>query len=75
MPERAPTFFDIPAGTPPSECRSCRQLVYWIRTALDRPMPVSVDVDGAYDPTATEAGQGISHFVDCPNRDQHRRPR
>lgn len=68
-------FFTIPAGTNASRCRSCDQVVYWITTPNDRKMPVSVEPDGAYDPTAHAEGQGISHFVDCPNAASHRKPR
>lgn len=80
MAERQPQYFSIPAGTPPSECRSCGQTVWWIETAAGRRMPVSVEVDGAFAPsdrrsTTQHDGSGISHFVDCPSRDQHRRPR
>lgn len=72
---RPPKFFTIPAGTHPSHCKSCHQVVYWITTASDRPMPVSVEYTGAFPPQMTRDGSGISHFVDCPERDLHRRAR
>lgn len=39
----------------------------------DRPHPISVGHDAAREPTPTAEGRGISHFIDCPNADQHRR--
>lgn len=68
-------FFAIPAGTREARCRSCDQVVYWILTAQDRRMPISLEHAGAFAPTQTAEGSGISHFVDCPNANQHRRPR
>ncbi len=73
MSPKPPQFFAIPAGTREARCRSCDQVVYWIVTAHDRRMPVSVEFDGAFAPTATEPGSGISHFADCPHANQHRR--
>jgi len=75
MTGRSPQFFTIPAGTREARCRSCDQVVYWIVTAQDRRMPVSVLYDGAFAPTTIADGSGISHFVDCPHAKQHRRPR
>lgn len=73
MPERPPQFFAIPADTREAECRSCGQAIYWIRTANDRPMPCSIEHEGAYAPTEREPGSGISHFIDCPHANQHRK--
>lgn len=75
MTPKTPQFFAIPAGTREARCRSCDQLVFWITTAHDHNMPVSIDVDGAFAPTTTDAGSGISHFVDCPHANQHRSSR
>lgn len=72
---KPPQFFEIPANTNEAECRSCGAAVYWIITAAGKRMPVSIDIDGAFAPMGSEGGRGISHFVDCPNRDSHRKPR
>lgn len=44
--------FDIPEGTDPSRCKGCRALIYWIKTAAGKNMPVDKD--------------GTSHFATCP---------
>jgi hypothetical protein len=74
MPEKK--MIVIPARTSKSKCRSCGQLIYWApHPASGRAHPVSVDDDDAVEPTGLLEGKGISHFADCPNADQHRRPR
>ncbi|MGN6109523.1 MAG: hypothetical protein ACTHU0_30730 [Kofleriaceae bacterium] len=76
MPEqttRAPQLFDIPAGADRTTCRSCQAPIWFIVTAKGHRMPVSVAVEGGVAPTDSAPGRGISHFVDCPARDQHRR--
>lgn len=60
MNERAPVTSDIPAGTAPTSCKSCGAVIFWIKTAAGKSMPVT--------------GAGISHFADCPNADAHRKP-
>lgn len=45
-------MFEIPEGAHPTECRGCEQMVYWIRTASGKSMPVNQD--------------GTSHFSNCP---------
>jgi hypothetical protein len=72
--ERGP-WFDVPAGTRPSQCRSCKAVVYWIETAAGRKMPVDVDVPGGYEPRVGEEGHGVSHFSTCPDRDEWRKPK
>jgi hypothetical protein len=58
---RAPQVFTIPPGTPAATCASCRDTIRWIVTDNGKRMPVNLD--------------GTSHFVTCPNADQHRRRR
>lgn len=81
---RPPQFFDVPAGTRAAQCSSCRATVYWIVTLAGKRMPVDCDIEGGYVPDGdwngggqalSPQGRGVSHFVTCPNRDQHRRPR
>ena len=72
-------WFTVPAGTPATECRGCRQTVYWIITAAGHRMPVNCDVEGGLRPVrfggveAKDNGRGISHFVDCPQAGTFRR--
>lgn len=75
-------WFTVPAGTPASECRGCKQTVYWIITESDRRMPVNCDVPGGLRPvrflatggaTARDNGRGTSHFIDCPQADRFRK--
>lgn len=77
---RAPQYFDVPAGTPRAECRSCHAPVYWIATAAGKRMPVDCAVDGGANPFkgvpgdgGERDGKGVSHFVTCPNADLHRK--
>lgn len=63
----------IPARTPASSCRSCGQKIYWVsHPSSGRNHPVSIEHEDAEAPTSLLEGQGISHFADCPNADQHR---
>lgn len=70
MAERPFTWYEIPAGTKPSECRGhgCGAAIYFIpsRKTPGKSIPISVEPDGAFGPTQTEPGRGISHFQDCP---------
>lgn len=69
-------FFAIPAGTKPSQCGKCGQLIYWIEhkckprrkgeIGITKPLPISIKNDvRAIAPTETTWGQGFSHFADC----------
>lgn len=71
--ERAPQFFTIPAGTRSRPCTTCDEPIFMVMQPSGKYLPVSCDWDGAYEPTARESGEGISHFVTCPGRDVHRR--
>jgi hypothetical protein len=64
---KPPTFYPIPAGTPERGCQACDEPMFFIETPRGARMPVSCDIDGAYPPTATSAGQGISHYITCTN--------
>jgi hypothetical protein len=71
---REPQFIEVPAGTRPSSCRSCRKRVFFIITAKNkRPMPVNCSVEGGNEPGTLSAGRGISHFADCPFAKTHRK--
>lgn len=61
-----PKFYDVPAGTRPSECRgkTCRAPIYWIKNG-EKSLPVDCDVDGGYEPTDRDVGSGVSHFTTC----------
>lgn len=51
----------IPASATPSQCRSCRAPIIWIYDAQSGYIPISMAT--IYD------GAGLSHFVDCPQRE------
>jgi hypothetical protein len=73
-----PLYFAVPAGTPPSRCRSCGAVVYWAVTPkAKRRIPVDCDVPGGAAPSRHAEGaegRGYSHFATCPERDQWRSP-
>ncbi len=58
MPERKQLTFAIPKDAQPTECRSCKALIYWIKPK-DKPMPVNPD--------------GVSHFATCPQAGKWRK--
>lgn len=72
-------WFDVPAGTRPSECRSCKATVFWIETDYGKRMPVDCDVAGGYEPGPRSPrgdhldGHGVSHFSTCPDADTWRK--
>lgn len=72
--KRAPLVpIPIPAGSPADECRGCGAVMYWApHPTTGRPHPVSIAFDGARAPSATEPGEGHSHFSDCPKADRFR---
>lgn len=68
------TFIPIPAGTPPTPCKSCRQLIYWApHPSTGKNHPVSVADPESYAPDQDSDGKGITHFADCPNAASHRK--
>lgn len=58
---RPPKIFPIPPDAAITNCRSCDAPIAWIITEAGRSMPVNPD--------------GTSHFINCPNAKQHRKPR
>lgn len=72
---RSAQFFAVPAATSPGQCRSCKAVVFWIETGSGKKMPIDCDVDGGAEPSARSGGQGVSHFVTCPDRDTWRKSR
>lgn len=74
MTARAVKFLTVPPGTKAKPCRgpTCTAVLYWIETERGRRMPVDCAVDGGRAPTATEAGQGVSHFATCRDADRFR---
>lgn len=57
-----------------NRCDSCQAPVRWLKTATGKWIPVNPSTvqpaDTLFDPT-----KHVSHFAECPNADQHRRPR
>lgn len=71
-PAKGP-WFTVPPATPAQKCRACPKMIYFVRTARGSTMPVDCGVPGGVAPTATESGEGVSHFATCPNADRFRR--
>lgn len=75
MPETR--YIPIPADTRATTCRTCPAVIYFApHPSSGKSHPVSIDKKSfplAKAPTTTEAGQGGSHFIDCPNAKDHRR--
>lgn len=46
-------------GFEESACSSCKKTVWWARTKKGKAIPLTID--------------GVAHFADCPNADQHRK--
>jgi hypothetical protein len=63
-------WYAIPADARATECRACREPMYFITSENGRKVPVSCEVDGSYPPDAQSEGLGVSHFGTCtePNR-------
>lgn len=51
-PKREPLRFDIPPGTPVTNCRGCNAEIAFVKTPAGKSMPVN--------------GDGTSHFGTCP---------
>jgi len=58
--------YDIPVGTKPAKCRSCRATVYWVKTGLTS-IPLDLDEE---EREATGNIYGTSHFLTCPQASQ-----
>jgi hypothetical protein len=70
-----PTWIPIPALTAPELCTgpTCGATIYKVpHPKTGNTVPVSCAVEGAVvpDPLEDIQGRGISHFIDCPDRDQ-----
>lgn len=63
------TYYGVPAGTRASQCngRTCRAVIFWIEKPDGKRMPVDCDVQDGEEPTAEDAGRGVSHFTTCPD--------
>jgi hypothetical protein len=76
---------DVPAATPPAQCRTCHGRIFWIEApsrakgalnGVKVRVPVDCEtIDGSFEPTAREVGRGVNHFQTCESAEQHRRPR
>lgn len=60
MSDRPALTFDVPEGTPITECRSCGESIQWIRTKRGKNMPVDYP-------------EGTSHFATCPDAQRWRK--
>ena len=69
----------IDPGSHPGRCESCGRVIYWGKYPTTGKLhPVSVNgmyLSDARIPSGSRAGAGVSHFIDCPTRNQHRKPR
>lgn len=66
----------IPAGTGASQCSSCRQTIFWApHPSTGKKHPVSIECGFGRAPSNVADGRGVSHFSDCPNANDHRKPR
>lgn len=72
---KPPQWFDIPAGTRETECRDCRDSIWFVPLPSGKSMPVDMTEAGSFEPTNTDAGKGASHFAHCPGADTFRKPR
>lgn len=57
-----------------TRCRSCRAKIIFLPTAAGKSMPVDADSVKPED-EEFDAKKHISHFSQCPNANQHRKPR
>ncbi len=77
MTTKAFTWYEIPAGTRSRECRgsTCGAMIFDIPSPKTpgAKIPISIEPDGAYAPTAAEKGRGVNHFQDCPDADEFHR--
>lgn len=70
---RGTVLIPIAPGTRQFQC-SCGAMVYWgTHPSTKRPHVVSTQHVQAVHPTLKTAGQGITHYADCPHRDLHRK--
>lgn len=68
-------LYDIPAGAWTVPCSSCQKKCYWGRTDSGHATKLDPDFPGGMPPTKNAPGLGVNHFVTCPTRDLHRKPK
>jgi hypothetical protein len=79
-----PQLYTVPPNTRAKNC-DCRRRI-WMLDVDGKVLPITctetfidtkqfgrVMVPGVKPPTATDAGLGFNHFIDCPNRRAHRK--
>jgi len=64
--------YEVPNDAEPDCCHSCSAPILWIRTLNNKFMPISV---ATLEQDLGGRRFGLSHFTDCPNAKQHRKPR
>ena len=66
-----PGEYRVPGGAQIERCRSCQAKIVWTLTSKNKPIPLSMA-------TVRTDAQGVrwalSHFADCPQAAQHRKP-
>ncbi len=67
----------VPAGARKSLCRAstCKAMIWWVKTAKGKDMPVDCGVDGGIEPGALTDGRGVSHWGTCADTERFRKPR
>lgn len=68
-------LYEIPAGAWKVPCSSCQKVCYWGKTDSGHATKLDPDFPGGMPPTKHDTGLGVNHFVTCPTRDLHRRPK
>ena len=58
-------WYVVPKGERPRDCKSCGAEIYWTTNTYGKRLPIDCEVDGAYPPSSSEDGYGISHFRTC----------
>lgn len=74
-----------------SKCRSCDAPIIWAKTTQDKNIPLDAEPSGAGNITLVPGGRAhvhsrdelfpqgetlyVSHFVTCPNANEHRKAR
>lgn len=68
-------LIEIPAGAWAVRCTSCQKVCYWGKTESGHATKLDPEFPGGMPPTKTDNGLGVYHFVTCPTRDLHRKPK
>jgi len=69
----APALFNSDYREVP--CRSCGELVVWMKTKNGKNMPVNAKTAKFGDALFDSSKGHVSHFATCPNANEHRNPR